>query len=140
MKFDDYDFTPEQRELAEKIELAAESVLYRLGESRLGDRVILSFEKRFVRTIAQCMTTANATRLRFQWPLWRFLNEEEQMETVAHETCHLVQESRWPNGSSPAHGIEWKSLMRCVGYQNAQPEGRLNPVAHAMVLSRIKKE
>lgn len=129
---------PDQRRFMDEIKDTTSGVLLLLNEKKLENRLIFQFEPRFVSTIAQCMTTSHATRLRFQWPLWRLLTEEERMETTAHEVCHAVQERHWPNGSSDAHGIEWKSLMKCVGYPRAEAECRLNPIAHASIVRRSR--
>lgn len=132
------DFDPDQRRFMDEIKDATNGVLVILNEKKLESRIIYQFETRFITTIAQCMTTTHATRLRFQWPLWRLMNDEERMETVAHEVCHAVQEHHWPNGLSEAHGVEWKSLMRCVGYPDAEAECRLNPIANAAIVQRSK--
>jgi len=129
---------PDQKLFMDAIKDATKGVLLLLKETHLEKRFIYQFEPRFITTIAQCMTTAHATRLRFQWPLWRLLNEEERMETTAHEVCHAVQEHYWPQGLSEAHGVEWRSLMKCVGYPRAEAECRLNPIAHASIVRRSK--
>lgn len=121
-----------------EIRAATDGVLTVLGEKKIEKKLIFQFEPRFITTIAQCLTTPHASRLRFQWPLWRLLTEEERLETTAHEVCHAVQEHHWPQGSSEAHGVEWRSLMRCVGYPDAQAECRLNPIANAAVIQRSK--
>jgi hypothetical protein len=119
---------------------AADGVLSILNSRPMLDNAIIEFEPRFPpMTVAQCFYTQNAYRLRFQWPLWRLLDQSERLEVVAHEVCHSVQILRIPNVED-AHGPEWRSLMKMVGYPNAGPEKVLNPIAQAHLLARLDRQ
>jgi predicted SprT family Zn-dependent metalloprotease len=45
-------------------------------------------------------------------PIFEKMSEDEQINTVFHEVCHIIQRKLYP--FSKSHGWEWKSLMyRC---------------------------
>jgi hypothetical protein len=47
---------------------------------------------------------------------------------VAHEHCHYASWVEWGQEIDP-HGIEWQSMMRCLGYTNASGSKNLGHAA-----------
>lgn len=54
--------------------------------------------------------------IRLSRPLWPKATEEEQMETVIHEACHLIADYKF--GRRQVHGPRWRQMMRLCGYDN----------------------
>ena len=143
-------FTPSQRALAEEIRDASYGVLCVLEHRKLMDSTRIRFEERhFCDIVAQCSVRSRTIRpgrlesqvvLAFQWPLWELLLPKERMEIIAHESCHAVADHVWTLRGEriESHGIEWRSLMKAVGYPDAEPTGSVfNPIAQRFLNARI---
>ena len=55
-------------------------------------------------------------RVRLSVPLWPRASTEVRMETVVHETCHIVVGYKYEYVAYP-HGFEWKQAMRNCGVE-----------------------
>lgn len=134
----------DQKLFLDKAESMVFGALSRLERPNIMDRLVVRFEDTdFYRTVALAEMTKRrgreaAYRICIQWPLWELLTDDERTETLAHETCHIVQFSAFDMDTIDPHGIEWKSMMRVIGYPNAEAiANNLNYMAACHVGRRI---
>ena len=80
----------------------------------------IEWSKRFTSRLGDATRMQGKYRLRFSVPLWERADLKTQNETVAHEAAHLVvmHRSFYRGRRYSDHGIEWKSVMREMGYNH----------------------
>lgn len=111
------------------LRMIGEAVLIRLGEGKLTREVVYATETRFVKVLGSCeLRPGSVAKIKIQYPLWNLLSEEEKYELVAHEHCHFAAWKVFGTSVDP-HGVEWRSMMRFVGYANASESRSLNSAA-----------
>jgi predicted SprT family Zn-dependent metalloprotease len=69
--------------------------------------------------------------IRLSRPLWPKASEEERMETVIHEACHVIADYKF--GGRQRHGPRWRQMMALCGYRNAR---RCHAVNRDEILAR----
>lgn len=112
------------------LRMIGEAVLIRLGEGKLAREVVYATETRYVKILGSCeLRPGSMAKIKIQYPLWNLLSEEERYELVAHEHCHFAAWKVFGTSVDP-HGIEWRSMMRFVGYENASASRELNSAAN----------
>jgi len=81
----------------------------------LAQMILVEFNTRFTRRLGDGMysPTRMAGRIRLSVPLWPRTSEEDQRNTVVHETCHII--AFYKDGNAAPHGPEWRAAMRNCG-------------------------
>lgn len=81
-------------------------------------KVRIVWNSRFISRMgdARWSLTQGRGLIRLSRPLWPKASEEERMETVIHEACHIIADYKF--GSRQIHGPRWQQMMRLCGYEN----------------------
>jgi predicted SprT family Zn-dependent metalloprotease len=82
------------------------------GEPALSDRLTLAIGRRLHRSLGRCYPERGLVRIA---PFVLELPLPLREEIVCHEAAHLVVFTRHGRSGRP-HGLEWKELMRSVGF------------------------
>lgn len=127
----------EERAALRELRAIGEAVLLRLGHGKHGASILYRLNPRFINVAGQC-EIGSQNIIRVQWPLWRFLRDDEKFELVAHEHCHFVAIGLMGETENP-HGELWKSLMAHLGYRNARDTAYLNHSAREHLADKKKK-
>src|SRR5262245_5033724 len=96
-----------------------ESTCAKCGVPELAGRVLVRWNSRFTARMgdARWFSAKGQGLIRLSTPLWPKASLAERVETVIHETCHVIAEYRF--GRIQAHGPKWRMLMCLCGYPNA---------------------
>lgn len=128
----------DRRRALRDLRFLGEAVLLRLGHTKLTSRVTYQLEPRFHKVVGSCiLQPGRPAVIKVQYPLWLHLTEEEQHELVAHEHSHFAAWTEWGAEIDP-HGIEWQSMMRCLGYLNVSGSKDLGHAARRHLAERGK--
>jgi hypothetical protein len=128
----------DRRRALRDLRFFGEAVLTRLGHTRLISQITYKLEPRFQKVLGCCIIQPGKPAIiKVQYPLWNHLTEEERFELVAHEHSHFAAWREWGHGIDP-HGIEWQSMMRCLGYQNVSGSKDLGHAARQHLAERGK--
>jgi len=87
----------------------------RNGVPELAQAVVIEWSRRFTRRMGDAMYSPISfrARIRLSVPLWGRASEQDQRETVLHETCHVIVEFKF--GRVAPHGSLWKEAMLNCG-------------------------
>jgi len=82
------------------------------GDPELDDSIMVEWSSRFTRRLGDAVyfRSTGLGRIRLSIPLWSRASEQERRETVIHEACHVIVDSKF--GNAKQHGVEWKAAMR----------------------------
>jgi len=82
--------------------------------SELGRTINIKWNGRFTSCAGRANFSLNLIELSSK--IWPLMNEEQQIETIVHETCHIIDRS---NGNFSrrlgGHDISWQELMLDCG-------------------------
>jgi predicted SprT family Zn-dependent metalloprotease len=89
------------------------------GVPDLAAKIAMRWNRRFIARMGDARWFAGKDRgvIRLSAPLWPKASLEEKVETIIHETCHIIADFRF--GPFQGHGPNWRALMRQCGYVNA---------------------
>ncbi len=97
---------------------AFEIVCVICGVPELVGKVRFAWNSRFIARMGDARWSFSRGHglIRLSSALWQKATDEAQMETVAHEACHVIADYRF--GSRQKHGPRWRQMMRLCGYEN----------------------
>ncbi len=87
------------------------------GVPELSQVILVEWNKRFTSRLGDAIynRVSMRARIRLSTPLWSLATTADiRMETVVHETCHIVVDYKHRYAPRP-HGSEWKEAMRNCG-------------------------
>ena len=89
------------------------------GVPDLAGKISIRWNTRFTARMgdAQWYPAKEHGVVRLSVPLWPKASSEERVETIIHETCHVIAAYKF--GPGPAHGPAWQMLMHQCGYPSA---------------------
>jgi SprT protein len=84
----------------------------------LAQAIVIEWNPRFTRRLGDAVfnPTTFQSKIRLSIPLWPRASIQDRMETVVHETCHIIVWHKFGLFIA-AHGPEWKQAMRNCGIQ-----------------------
>jgi predicted SprT family Zn-dependent metalloprotease len=62
--------------------------------------------------------------IRLSMPLWPKASQDEQVETITHEACHVIADYKF--GGRQMHGARWQEMMRLCGYEKPRRCHKVN--------------
>jgi SprT protein len=83
---------------------------------QLRRKISLEFNNRFSARMGDALWDGCVGRIRLSAPLFHKASIDERIETVVHETCHVIAYYKF--GRCQPHGRHWKEMMERCGYQN----------------------
>ncbi|MCE5302612.1 MAG: SprT family zinc-dependent metalloprotease [Planctomycetaceae bacterium] len=86
--------------------------------AELAQAIQIEWNRRFTRRLGDAIfnpITFQST-IRLSIPLWPIASEQDRMETVVHEACHLIVWHKFNQFIKP-HGPEWRQAMENCGVQ-----------------------
>jgi SprT protein len=106
------------------------------GVAELAAKIVVRWNSRFTARMgdAKWFPAKDRGVIRLSVPLWPKATPAERIETVIHETCHVIADYRF--GPRQAHGPHWRALMRLCGYRNAT---RCHAVARDEIAARRRQ-
>lgn len=96
-----------------------DDTLLSLNAEGLKGRIRILWNDRFTSRMgdAKYDKVNNIGTIRLSTPLFQRATENDCVETVIHEICHVV--AHWKYGTCQGHNHNWHHLMRIAGYPNA---------------------
>jgi predicted SprT family Zn-dependent metalloprotease len=87
------------------------------GVDELADRIRVAWSGRFIARMgdARWDSSRKAGLIRLSLPLWPKASRDEQLETIAHEACHVIADYKF--GGRQMHGPRWQQMMCLCGYK-----------------------
>jgi SprT protein len=106
------------------------------GVPELAAKILVRWNPRFTARMgdAKWFPAKDRGVIRLSVPLWPKASPEDRIETVVHETCHIIAEFQF--GVGQGHGPKWRALMRRCGYENAS---RCHTVNRDEILARRRQ-
>jgi predicted SprT family Zn-dependent metalloprotease len=107
------------------------------GVPELSSRIRLVWSGRFIARMgdARWDRRRGTGIVRLSRPLWPKASDEEQRETVIHETCHVIADSNY--GRRQGHGPRWRQMMALCGYPRPM---RCHNVDHEAIQERRERK
>lgn len=90
------------------------------GVEELSGRIRVAWNSRFIARMgdARWNPRQGLGFIRLSYALWPKAGHDEQVETIAHEACHVIADYKF--GGRQLHGPRWKQMMRLCGYEQPQ--------------------
>lgn len=90
----------------------------RCGHPEVSERIRLQWSNRMTSSIGHAIRKSGDDyyHIKLSTPLFKRADHAEQCNTVAHETCHIID--GFVNNCRMSHSAEWKRFMRLAGYSS----------------------
>lgn len=106
----------------------------RCGHPEIVDRICIKWSSRMTSSMGNASYKHGYYRIGLSTKLFRRTSLENQRNTVAHETCHIIDGI--VNACRMSHGAGWKRTMRRAGYSDK----RCHTVSNAGLVKRYVYE